>query len=121
MKRSSYYPLSTTTLAVGIRAAAIEHTTRRNPLDHQELVQRLQELHAELESQPEMAPQARDVLQQLAQDIDGLLAKSEPEKQEEVGHLRERLTYMISTFEKEHPNLTSVLSQITDLLAHIGI
>lgn len=89
-------------------------------MDKQHLDKRLQELHGELSQIKSVDENERQTLQQLMADIQEILEKEEY-SQSHSGPFEERLKYAIELFGVSHPRITSLMGQIADMLARIGI
>ncbi|MDG1874011.1 MAG: DUF4404 family protein [Mariniblastus sp.] len=99
-------------------------------MQNTDLLIRLRDLHEELsginidlKSPDQVDDETIEVLGQLATDIGGLIdrtndqANFEAADPSEQGELLERVT----SFETNHPRVTSFLNQMSDLLAMLGI
>ena len=95
-----------------------------------DLLIRLRELHEELSSinddlnSAEQVDEATiDALGQLVTDVGGLVDHAKEVTEEAIEEPQEshELVERIMKFETEHPRVTGFLSQVTDLLAMIGI
>lgn len=93
-----------------------------------ELLVRLRELHEELSSinddlrsADQVDEESIDALGQLVTDVSGLVdqAREVNSIEDSAGH--HDLLDRISQFETQHPRVTGFLSQVTDLLAMMGI
>ena len=89
-------------------------------MDKQQLDERLKELHSELSQIKSVDENERQILQQLMADIQDILEKEEY-SQSYPGPFEERLKYAIELFGVSHPRITSMMGQIADMLARIGI
>lgn len=99
-------------------------------MERRRLNETLSELHQELQSTGELDTQTRELLAQLAGDINALLAHHDPatptpETSEEAPHdketLLERLSHLASDFEASHPTLASRIGRVADALSQWGI
>ena len=73
-------------------------------------------LHDELGAGARVSEADRDLLRQVADDVDRVL------EEEELGHrLKERAEELATEFEAEHPKLAHVLGEIVEALARMGI
>ena len=95
-----------------------------------ELLIRLRDLHEELSSinddlnsAEQVDEETIDALGQLVTDVGGLVdhAKEVAEEAVEPPEESHELVERIMKFETDHPRVTGFLSQVTDLLAMIGI
>ena len=84
-----------------------------------DLRRRLEELHAELARQDEVAPEARAAPEAVLGDIRALLAREG--REDEPASLAERLRTAGRHFEESHPTLTATLGRVIDALAALGI
>lgn len=88
----------------------------------EDLKQHLQSLHMELQSNQAMDPATLEALRIVAEDI-----RAHLESAGQVGttpssqSLSKRLEGMVNEFEVQHPRLTSIVSQIAERLADMGI
>ncbi len=74
----------------------------------------LRKLHEELSHGPELGPDARELLEDIARDIRALTG-SPPE-----GFV-ERLREAAAQFEESHPRLAALIGRLSDTLASMGI
>ena len=81
----------------------------------------LRQLHHTLDGSPSIAPEDRQLLKQLSDDIQSILArsgtKSDPGHQTVVGRLQSAVT----KFEVTHPDLTAAMAQVGKQLGDMGI
>lgn len=80
----------------------------------------LRNLHAELGSAESVDAESREMLQQIAQDIERIAAAPEPAAEEHAS-VTERLENAALKFESEHPKLSQVLGDIMDAFSKLGI
>ena len=85
-----------------------------------ELLERLSELHAELERSDRVDDESRRLLAALADEIRALL-ESSPEGGEEHASLAERLGESVREFEESHPQLAAAVGRVADTLSNLGI
>ncbi len=85
-----------------------------------ELLERLAELHAELERAGTVDDESRRLLATLADEI-GALLESSPEGGEEHASLAERLGESVREFEESHPQLAAAVGRVADTLSNLGI
>ena len=96
------------------------------------LLIRLRDLHEELavinedlRSVDKVDEETVDALGQLVTDVGGLVDRAnkmiESEEETDEESHRQDLLERIKKFEDEHPRVTDFLSQVTDLIAMIGI
>ena len=91
-------------------------------MDRKDLHTLLETLHAQLQSAAPVAPEDRQLLQDLAQDIQGLLTDARaggPAAADAPG--LERLRQAIQSLEVSHPYLTLGLNQLLDTLSRGGL
>lgn len=88
-------------------------------MDKQQLHEKLQQLHAELD-QVECSDHQREILQKVASDIQVLLARQD-EGAEHYRDLGERLKEAVAQLEAFHPEATLRIRQMIDQLAYLGI
>ena len=80
----------------------------------------LEKLHEALADVHEFDEATVNAMKQVASDIDRVLEEEEvPSGQ--VQDLRQRIDDLVLEFETKHPRVSNVLSQLTDLLAGMGI
>ena len=84
-------------------------------MKHQELEELLKKLHAEVDSIDSVDEENLKLLRDLEKDIDELLDRSD------TSSIVERLRDAIKQFEVSHPTLTSMLSEISNILSNAGI
>ena len=77
------------------------------------LKQQLQQLHSTLQQQPELSNEDRQLVKQIAQDIERLGAKDDD--------LNDRIRQQAIEFEQQHPALAEALRQVVDTLGRIGV
>ncbi|MCB1669283.1 MAG: DUF4404 family protein [Pseudomonadales bacterium] len=85
-----------------------------------ELRNRLQDLHEELERASKLSTEERDVLGSLMTEMveianEGELASQQPDS------LMDQLEEQVNEFENRHPRLAGVLRQIIEALGKMGI
>ncbi|WP_298291818.1 DUF4404 family protein [Thiomonas sp.] len=83
----------------------------------------LQRLHAVLQSQPQIDPELKTLLQTLDQDIRQALDRpaAEPSgSSAEANDLAEQAQTLAARFAVEHPNIDLVLRELRSLLLGIG-
>ena len=90
-------------------------------MDQKALTAKLRELRAQLAAKSDTDPQTLVLLEEVTADLDRLHDESQPSTQEEVDSVSGRVQNLLTQFEAEHPRLTSVLQQILDGLARLGI
>jgi len=77
----------------------------------------LEQVHAELQKVDKVDPESLKLLQDLEQDVQSLLKKSDVE----TPSILERMQKAVERFEVEHPTLTTLLSEISTVLSNAGI
>lgn len=90
-------------------------------MDKQQLQERLELLHAELQQVESVDPRAQRTLEQLSADISELLDHSGAHESHKYGTLSERLRDGVEHFEASHPKVTMLMGQVIDILAKMGI
>ena len=83
----------------------------------EQLRETLTELHSELASVETLDDETRQLLQQVAGDIEAVMA----EAHDEPLTVQERVGEMAATFRAEHPRLSGILTQLADTLSKLGI
>lgn len=81
------------------------------------LQRNLDRLHKELADTKSLDDETRELLAQVAQDIECVLA----DDVEDGTHIGARVQSAALKFEAEHPNLSRALSEVTDALAKLGV
>ena len=89
-------------------------------MDKQQLHEKLQQLHAELDQVESSSGNQREILQRVASDIKELLARQD-EGAEHYRDLGERLKEAVAQLEASHPEATLRIRQMIDQLAYMGI
>jgi hypothetical protein len=89
-------------------------------MDKQQLHEKLQQLHAELDQVESSRGNQREILQKVASEIQDLLARQE-EGAEHYRDLGERLKEAVAQLEASHPEATLRIRQMIDQLAYMGI
>ena len=89
-------------------------------MDKQQLDERLKELHSELSRINSVDENERQILRQLMTDIQEIL-QQKGYNQPYPNQFEERLKYAIELFGVSHPRITSLMGQVADMLARIGI
>ena len=77
----------------------------------------LEQVHAELQKMDKIDPESLKLLQDLEQDVQSLLKKSDVE----TPSVLERMQKAVERFEVEHPTLTTLLSEVSTILSNAGI
>ncbi|MFN0019944.1 MAG: DUF4404 family protein [Pirellulaceae bacterium] len=90
-------------------------------MDQKALTDKLRELRAQLSAKKDADPQTLALLDDVAADLDKLHDEDQPSTQEDVESVSGRVQNLLTKFEAEHPRLTSVLQQVLDGLANLGI
>jgi uncharacterized protein involved in exopolysaccharide biosynthesis len=90
-------------------------------MNKQELDERLQELHNELKKIKSVDEKELQILEQLSADIQDILAQIESDENHPYDEFGERLKSAMEQFAASHPQITSLMGQIADMLARIGI
>ena len=86
-----------------------------------ELQKTLESLRSELNKAASVDDETRTMLTSLAKDIQRLSDQNAAETSSEVEPLTERVQDMVLKFETDHPQLTTVLNQVSAALANLGI
>ena len=90
-------------------------------MDKQQLQNRLQELHGELQQIESVDEGQRRLLEALMSDIRKLTEKGEGADDEVPDRLGEGLKEGIELFEASHPRATMLMGQVVDALSKMGI
>ncbi|HEX7037387.1 MAG TPA: DUF4404 family protein [Pseudomonadales bacterium] len=89
-------------------------------MSNEDIKRRLSELHAELESTPELDADLRTLLEEVDEDIHSLLARDDP-GEAEVHSLRARLEALAADFDAKHPHTNIFFRELIDALGRMGI
>jgi hypothetical protein len=90
-------------------------------MNEQELRNLLEKLRDEIESTKSVDDKGRMLLRELDADIQELLERSESEKEQLRLSMIGKLQDMIEHLEINHPDITSILSQLSAILSNAGI
>ena len=90
-------------------------------MDQKTLTAKLRELRAQLAAKEDSDPQTLGLLDEVSADLDRLHDDDQPSNRDDVDSVSERGQNLLTKFEAEHPVVTSVLQQILDGLANLGI
>ncbi len=90
-------------------------------MDNSELRDTLEKLHRELEHTENIDEESIQRLQHLANDIQEVLDREEPSSTEENELLGDQLNEAIQEYEVSHPELTTMLRYVMDILSGAGI
>jgi len=82
----------------------------------QALNEQLEALHRTLKESPELDQDARELLSQIAADIDALEGTESG-----ATELTDAVQEQVIRFEQEYPAISAILRQITDTLGRIGV
>ncbi len=88
-------------------------------MDSSALRNALEKLHADLGATPRVDPESRELLRQLATDIERLVDRPAPESSMKAH--RPRLEELEVKFEMEHPALAATVREFIDALAKAGL
>ena len=89
-------------------------------MDKQTLRGQLEELHAELQQVESLDANEREMLQNLARDVQEALRR-EDDSIQHYSSLGDRLREVIAQVEASHPRATMLMRQVIDELAYLGI
>ena len=90
-------------------------------MNRQDLDEKLQQLHSELQQVESVDDAERELLQQLMVDIQELLEDKEGDPGERYKRVGEGLRESIERLEARHPTATMLMGQTIDMLAKMGI
>ncbi len=90
-------------------------------MDKQQLRDRLEELHGELQQINSVNENDRQLLQRLNGDINKLMEAGDSDQHHVYDRLGEGLKEGIERLEASHPRATMLMGQLVDALAKIGI
>ena len=89
-------------------------------MKNEELRSQLEKLHNELHQSHALDLQQRELLQTLADEIQGFLKRDEIQRHHYTG-LSERLNDTVAELEASHPQITLLMRQTIDSLAYLGV
>jgi hypothetical protein len=89
-------------------------------MDKQTLRRQLQELHAELQQVESLDVNEREMLQNLATDVQEILRR-EDDRIQHYSSLGDQLREAVAQVEASHPRATLLMRQVIDQLAYMGI
>jgi hypothetical protein len=81
----------------------------------------LEELQRTLEEPSALDAESRELLNELLEDIQTLLARAPEEREEADSSLLDRLAEIARRFEKSHPSLTAAVGRVANALSNLGI
>jgi hypothetical protein len=90
-------------------------------MNDQELCQLLEKLHTEIEDTQSVDARERDLLQDLEADIRALLKRCEAEQVQSRPLTVRRLDEAIEHLALNHPTLTAMLSNMSNILSNAGV
>ena len=89
-------------------------------MDKQTLRGQLEELHAELQQVESLDANEREMLQNLARDVQEALSR-EDDSTQHYSSLGDRLREAVAQVEASHSRATLLMRQVIDQLAYLGI
>jgi hypothetical protein len=92
-----------------------------NIMDQKALTAKLRELRLQLAAKENPDPQTLALLDDVTADLERLHDDDQPTTQDDVASVSGRVQNLLTKFEAEHPLATSLLQQILDGLATLGI
>ena len=81
----------------------------------------LEELQRTLEEPDAVDAESRQLLGELMEDIQTVLARAPEEREDSDPSLLDRLAEMARRFEKSHPSLTAAVGRVANALSNLGI
>lgn len=90
-------------------------------MNKQDLEEKLQQLHTQLEQIELVDENKRSSIEQLMADIEHLLEQEQGPETHKYKRLGERLTESVAQFEATHPTATMLMGQTIDMLVQMGI
>jgi hypothetical protein len=81
----------------------------------------LEELQRTLDEPDAVDAESRQLLGELLEDIQALLARAPEERVDSDPSLLDRLAEMTRRFEKSHPSLTAAVGRVANALSNLGI
>ena len=89
-------------------------------MDKQTLRGQLQELHAELQQVESLDVNEREMLQNLAKEVQEILRR-EDDRTQHYSSLGDQLREVVAQVEASNPRVTMLMRQVIDQLAYLGI
>ncbi len=89
-------------------------------MDKETLRAQLKELHAELQQVESLDVNEREMLENLARDVQELLRR-EDDRTQHYSSLGDQLKEVVAQVEASHPRVTLLMRQVIDQLAYLGI
>ena len=89
-------------------------------MDKQQLRGQLEELHAELQQVESFDAKEREMILNVARDVQEILGR-EGDQTQHYSSLGERLREAVAQLEASHPRATMLMRQVIDHLAFLGI
>lgn len=90
-------------------------------MNKEQVHEKLHQLHEELHKVESLDEADKVLLQEIQADIHELLESPKENQARQYGRFTKRLREGIERFEVKHPDLTSTMGQLADMLARIGI
>jgi hypothetical protein len=90
-------------------------------MDNKQSRQLLQQLHDEINNTQTIDEKGSELLRDLDEDIRALLERSDEESLQVHPSIVHRLESAISHFEVTHPDLTDLISKVTNSLSNAGV
>ena len=90
-------------------------------MERHDLIQRVQELRANLAQAESVDPEALALLHRLTDDIHRMLDEEDPTSADDVKPDSNVLNDLVMKFEADHPDLAMAIGKVADALAAIGI
>ncbi|MCM3869542.1 MAG: DUF4404 family protein [Pyrinomonadaceae bacterium] len=89
-------------------------------MDKQTLRAQLKELHAELQQVESLDVNEREMLENLARDVQEILHRDD-DRTQHYSSLGDQLKEVVAQVEASHPRATLLMRQVIDQLAYLGI
>ncbi len=90
-------------------------------MEDDELLQLLEQVHAEIQRTETLDDKGRELLQHIGADINDLLTRVEDSPLQPHETLAKRLKDAVDHYEITHPHLTMLLSHLLDSLSSAGL
>ncbi len=90
-------------------------------MDKEQVREKLHQLHEELHQVESVGEEDKVLLEEIQTDIQDLLEPQKEPHPAQYGRFGEKLRQGIERFEANHPDLTSTMGQLADMLARMGI
>lgn len=90
-------------------------------MSEKQLQSTLQELQRALQVTDRIDDETKQLVLQVAQDLQQLVLRSPKLTNDEISPMTQRLEDLVLRFESDHPQLTGIMGRLVDYLAALGI